>query len=50
MKLFLSTYRVKFYLKDILENGLNTKDTFYMLNPRNDLKRTEQMFHGSFKR
>jgi len=34
----------------MLETGLDAKNTFYILNPRNDLKRTEQIFLEWFER
>ncbi|XP_066926093.1 separin-like [Clytia hemisphaerica] len=34
--------------KGLLEDGLNTENSYYILNPRNDLKRTETMFQQYF--
>jgi len=42
------THCIKY--KDMLKDQLKLQDTYYILNPRNDLKRTEDRFADWFKR
>lgn len=35
--------------QELLLNGVSTEKTFYIVNPRNDLKRTEEIFSDWFK-